>query len=55
MTDKYTRKCATSLVIREMKIKITMRYHLNFVRTAKNQKTETNKCLLDYPKIREVE
>jgi hypothetical protein len=44
VTNKYMKKCSTSLSIKEIKIKMTLRVYLTLFKMLINKKINKNKC-----------
>ena len=44
MANKHLKRCSTLLIIRKMKIKTTVRYHLTLARMTIIKKSTNNKC-----------
>ena len=44
IANTHIKRCSTSVTVREMQIKTTMRYHLTVVRMFAIKKSTNNKC-----------
>jgi hypothetical protein len=48
MAENHLKKCSTSLIIRDMQIETTLRFHLKPVRMAKIKHSGENRCWRGY-------
>jgi hypothetical protein len=44
MAEKHLKKCSASLIIREMQVKATLRFHLTPVRMARFKNSDDSRC-----------
>jgi hypothetical protein len=44
MAEKHLKKCSTSLIIREIQIKTTLRFYLTPIRMAKIKNSDDSRC-----------
>jgi hypothetical protein len=44
MAEKHLKKCSTSLIIREMQMKTTLRFHLTLIRMAETKNSGDSRC-----------
>ena len=50
MAKRHMKRCSTSLIIKEMQTKLTMRYHLTLVRMAIIKMSTNNQSWIEYGK-----
>lgn len=54
MPPKYTKRCSTSVIIKKIQIKITMRFHLPPIRIATTKKPRKSDTGKDVEKVKSL-